>query len=264
MLQKVGWQKKAALAAAPGATQPAQQSPDMVMELIPMLAQLRKDRQAKDLDKIALDETQPTACRLTCLLALCAAGEKLPADPLVSIIKNEPRLSLRLIAIISLPSSSDAAAAFKAAMSALDDDNAEVISAGAWALMSMPSPDAIPSLKKILDKCDPPQAVMPAIMALGAIKTANSADALADFLDAACKDDKKANEINRALYAFESITGHHSISAGAHQPDEYKAMAADAVKWWRDQGGELPPEKSQNPPSPRPVPHPQLPPAPSP
>ena len=49
---------------------------EMVFELVPMLTQLRRDRQAPDLDQIAADKKQGSACRLTCLLAVAARASK--------------------------------------------------------------------------------------------------------------------------------------------------------------------------------------------
>jgi HEAT repeat protein len=171
------------------------------------------------------------------------AGEKLPTEPLLAIIKSEPRLSLRLIAIICLPSSTDADGAFKAAMAALEDQTAEVRAAGVWMIGGLPRPEAVSALKKVLEKNESHQTSHAAIFALGKIKTGKSADALAKYLESALKDDNKAGDIYPALSAFESVTGRRTIPPGANRPEVYKELATDAIKWWITQEGLLPDEK---------------------
>jgi len=254
MLKMVGWEKGkkkptdragaagANAAASQAADTVAAASPPMIYEIIPMLSQLRKDKNAPELDKVAMDEAQPAACRLTCLLALYGSNGNMPTEPLVSIARNETRLSVRLAAIISLSYSTNKAAAYKAALSAMRDENNEVISAGAYALRGLPHRDSVPSLWDILDKCEPKEAILPAISALGEIRTAEAANALADFLEAASKDSTKDRYIIHALMALDSVTGKSFMRAGASR-EAQQTLAAEAVKWWRAQKGRLPVQK---------------------
>ncbi len=129
-------------------------------------------------------------------------------------------------------------------MAALSDDSAEIVAAGAWAMNDLANADSVGRLKEILDKDDPQQAILPAIMAPGHVKTAGSADALVDFMAAALEDSKRSNEVFRALYALQDVTGQWWLEAVRHDPSYYDELAKEAIKWWHAQHGHLPTPKN--------------------
>ena len=69
---------------------------------VKMLATLRKNGQAPALDKLADDARQNSATRLTCALALYAAGERLKTPVLLDVLDKETDLEPRLVAILAL------------------------------------------------------------------------------------------------------------------------------------------------------------------
>lgn len=76
--------------------------------VVDLLAALRKNQSAPQLDRIAADPKQGSATRLTCVLAMYAAGEKLDTPALISVLNTESQLELRLVTIIALMHSRDA------------------------------------------------------------------------------------------------------------------------------------------------------------
>jgi hypothetical protein len=71
-------------------------------QLVPLLAALRRNGLAPQLDRIANDDNQNAAVRLTCLLALRTAEEKVRVPALVTILAREKNLERRVAALILL------------------------------------------------------------------------------------------------------------------------------------------------------------------
>ena len=93
---------------------------------VPMLASLRKNGQAPALDKLADDARQTSATRLTCALALYAAGERLKTPVLLEVLDREKDFELRLVAITELRESREKRLAGDKLVALLDDANSEI------------------------------------------------------------------------------------------------------------------------------------------
>jgi hypothetical protein len=229
LLESAGYEEN------PPAKGPTRDEAHVLFAGIPILGALRADGKAPQLDKVAADERQSSAVRLTCLLALYRAGEKLDADRVVEILKQEKKLERRLVAILGLRFSADAKAVAGPLVELLDDPNRSVRTAAIYALQGSAPRAALPKLKKVLDELDSPQTVYAAIRTIGSMEGKEPRAALADFLEAAQDDPKKGKYLYHALMAFEGATGQHWIEAGAHPDEYYRELAKTALDWWKTQ-----------------------------
>jgi len=203
--------------------------------VVPLLAALRKDGQAPHLDKTAQDLKQPEAVRLTCILAVHAAGEEIQTNELLLLLEKAKRLAIRVPAILALEYSRDGREVTPELLAQLEDRNAAICTAAAYALSGPAPVVAVPKLKKIIDKVYPPAAMYPAIRVLGKIKAEESGQALADFMDAGLKDAEKARYLSRAMYAFRSSTGCTiRIPAGIPREGVVTERVQQALAWWAD------------------------------
>jgi hypothetical protein len=199
--------------------------------IIPLLAALRADGEAPQLDKLAADKGQNTAVRLTCLLALRRAGEAVKAESLLAILKDERKLERRLVATLALAQTADREKATPRLMELMDDPNEQVRTAAVLALRGSATKEALPRLKKVLDEQRPEPAVVPALNAIVKIDNAEARTVLAGFLKATLEDGKK-QYLYEALWAFERATGQHWTGAGAKSEAYYQERARVALKWW--------------------------------
>ncbi|HBI43368.1 MAG TPA: hypothetical protein DDY78_11010 [Planctomycetales bacterium] len=202
---------------------------------IPLLANLRANGLAPQLDKIATDKRQGSATRLTCFLALYRAGEKLNAPEVVALLDGEKKLDRRLAAILALRYSQDRKAVSAPLIKLLDDPNQNIQTAAIYALEGSAPKEALPKLKKVLDELEPPQAVYVVIRTVGLMEGQEARAALAEFLAAAQDNPKKGRYIYQALIAFEKSAGQNWIEAGAHPEAYYRERAKQALEWWKAQ-----------------------------
>jgi HEAT repeat protein len=200
---------------------------------VDMLAALRKDGLAPKLDIVAEDPKQNSVTRLTCVLAMYAAGEKLDTLSLLSILKTDNRMEPRLNAIIALRHTSDAKAVTPVLLELLDDRNEEIQLAAVYALRGAKPPKAVDKLKIMLDQAESAYAHSAILDLLGEIGTKESAQALADFMASALKDESKSRHLSQALRSFQDATGQRWTSAGAHKKDYYQEKAREALAWWK-------------------------------
>jgi hypothetical protein len=202
---------------------------------VPLLASLRADGEAPGLERIAQDAKQKPAARLVALLSLYRAGEALPAEPLLSILRSEARPGRRVVAALALGYSRDRQTASSKLLELLDEPDEQVRTAALLALCGRPPRKALPKFKQVLEEGRPAQAVPAVLRAVAAIGTKEAREVLALFLEAALRDPDKSRHLLQALLAFEHATGQRWVEAGAHPEAYYRASAADALEWWRRQ-----------------------------
>jgi hypothetical protein len=208
---------------------------DVPYAVVDLLAELRKNQEAPQLDRIAADPKQCSAARLTCILAMYAAGEELDTPSLLSILDNETRLELRLVTIISLMHSRDTKQVVPRLVKLLDDRNAEIRTAAVCALRGPKPPEAVPKLKAMIDELAPEPAMVFVFDVIGEIGTEEAQQALAEFMVQALKGSRKSKYISDALDAFETATDQRWRSAGAHDDAYYRQKACEALVWWKSQ-----------------------------
>lgn len=218
-------------------TQPAKPAtaPGIPYENIPLLAQLRKDGKAELLDKLLADGQQPAAVRLCCALAIYAAGEQMPSEPLLDILDHEQHMELRLPAIISLRYCYDAKMASSRALTLIDDRNGEICAAAIYVLREFKPVMATAKIAAVIDKCQLPEPMFIAFNTLADIQSEEALSALARFLEAAQEDAQKAKYLNRAYDAFRNATGYKGASPWGRKSDaDLQKDAIKAVDWWRN------------------------------
>ena len=200
---------------------------------IPLLAALRQDGEADELDRIARDPQQPSSARLTCLVALHHAGEDILTTAVLPILEKEKKLERRLLAIQLLAYCRDTRAATPKLLDLLDDGNREVRAAAVFALQKGAPPEALPKLKKVIEEQDP--ALRTALNILAAMKTREAQATLADYLAVTLEDQTKSRQVYEALRAFETACDQRWVEAGAHDDAYYRDKAKLALAWWKKQ-----------------------------
>jgi HEAT repeat protein len=202
---------------------------------VALLAALRKNGELEELDEIADDERQTAGTRLTCVMALHRAGEKLRTPVLLKVASGDKNLERRLIAILALRYSEDRQVG-EALVKLLDEENAELRTAAICALAGPKPPQAVPKLKRAIDELDPPQAMSFTFDVLGKYKSREACEALAGFLAAGLEDRRKIEHVRNALWALEAATGQRWDAGDAATDAAYRAKVEAAVTWWKDEG----------------------------
>ncbi len=203
-------------------------------DAVPLLAALRKDGDAPTLDKIAEDPRQDDATRLTCLLAVHAAGDTVHSDTALEIYAADTRLECRTVALLAVGSCDRAADAVPKLVGALDDANQNVRLAALYSLRTVDPKAAVPKLTKVLHDGEPADLVEPGIMLLGKVGGDDAAKVLVASMEktlAAGGNDR--SRLLRSLIALDEATGAKWIEAGAHDPAYYEDRAREAVRAWR-------------------------------
>ncbi len=200
-------------------------------EAVLMLATLRKNGGAPQLDKVAKDVSQPAAVRLVCALALHGADEELPVRVVLDVHAREKQVEVRLPAILALYYAKDLRPAAHVLIEALDDPNAQAREAAVWAMEKNAPPAALPALKRLLQK----QHFARALSAIAHVRTAEATQFLADYLQRCIKEGgPKTDKISDALWAFQDATGQRVIGAGLYPFAYYRDRAAVALERWRE------------------------------
>jgi hypothetical protein len=128
LLERCGYQEKPP--AKPGGRDTAQVS----LSTVSMLAELRRNKEAPDLEKVAVDKRQNSAVRLICLLSLVAAGETLKTNEILDELSNEEKVDRRVIAALALGYSDEEKLAVAELKKLLEDPNRDVRAAAELAL----------------------------------------------------------------------------------------------------------------------------------
>lgn len=204
--------------------------------VVGLLAALRKNGELDELDDIAEDAKQSAGTRLTCVMALFRADEKLRTPVLMSIAGTDKNLERRLVAILALRYCGDDRQVGELLVRLMDDDNAEIRTAAICALTGPLPPRAVPKLKRAIDALDPPQAMVFIFDVLGQYKNRDACEALAGFLAASLEDKRKAEHLSDALSALETATGQDWTGAGAQTDEFYRTKAKEAIAWWQAVG----------------------------
>ena len=203
---------------------------------VELLAALRKNCELDGLDEIADDANQSGGTRLTCVMALFRAGEKLKTNVLMDVAANDRNLERRMVAILALRYAEGDRAAGALLVKLLDEPNAEVRTAAICALKGPLPPQAVPKLKQAIDTLDPPQSLLFVFDVLGEYKSRDACEALAGFLAAGLEDRRKTEHLYRAVSGFETATGQRWNVAGLANEALYKEQAKRAVEWWKTEG----------------------------
>jgi len=199
-------------------------------QLVPLLASLRRNGGAPQLDKVARDVRQNSAVRLTCLLALHATGEGVRVPTVLLVLAGEKKLERRLVALELLHYAEDLGPAAPFLLESLDDPNVEVRRSTLNALGRNPPAALLPRLKKMAEKKHDEQL----LTIIAAMRTRAARQYLADYLERTLSDGPKTERIHDALWAFQSAVEKQWIVAGRSPFAYYHEQATTALKWWKE------------------------------
>jgi WD40 repeat protein/HEAT repeat protein len=216
----------------------ARESHAIPYALVPLLADLRQKGEAQSLDRIAADERQSSATRLTCLLAMHGAGVPLGSGSVRAILDAEKKLERRIVAIRLLGVCRDRDVVRPHLIRLLDDPNVHVRTAALDALTAVGPAGALGSLKKLLEEGDPREANRTILSLLVKINTPEARQVLADVLAKALEGGRRSRiDLSLALSTFEEATGKKWRVAGAHPEASQREAARQALRWWKEQQG---------------------------
>ncbi len=201
--------------------------------VIGILAHLRENAAAPQLDKIAGDKRQGAIARLNCALALHVAGEQFPVETPLSIWKSERRLQPRLTALMTLMLCDVDDAVGAALMDALEDRNREIRAASVYVLRRVKYADALPKLEKLLRGDQMGSYRSSVLDAIGAYRDEEAIRIAGEFLADALSEKRLADSISDALGALQDASGQRWTSAGAHDTAYYREKSQEALKWFR-------------------------------
>lgn len=126
-----------------GDAKPPQRFP---YEAVLILSELRKNKLAHQLPKLAEDPSQPTAVRYSSIFALYRAGEPFRTEQMISILEEETNYENRIIGLISLMHGGEKSV--PTLLKNLEDENMEVATAAACGLYYSQPVEAVPLLDK--------------------------------------------------------------------------------------------------------------------
>jgi HEAT repeat protein len=213
---------------------PAREILPVLFTAVPLLAELRKNGEAPDLDKIAADERQNSAIRLTCYLALRRAGDDLNTKAVLQLFKEQKKLDRRIVAVLLLGYCRDPKETVPALLEVLDDPNRHLRAAVISTLDVSRPKEALPKLRKLLERGND-DSVYAVLRLVGEIGTAEGQSILADYLKGSVEGGSKGRQLSYALRAFQQATGKRWTGAGAHNDEYYRTKAREALAWWKDQ-----------------------------
>jgi hypothetical protein len=131
LLERCGYQEK------PPAKRVDRDTAQVSLATVSMLAELRRNNEAPDLEKAAADKKQNSAVRLTCLLTLVAAGEALKTKEVLDVLSNEAKVDRRMIAVLALGYSDEEKLVVPELKKLLEDPNRDVRAAAELALKTV-------------------------------------------------------------------------------------------------------------------------------
>ncbi len=206
---------------------------DMPLQLVHVLAEMRKQSAFPQLDKVAEDTTQSSALRLVCLMALAAAKEEVRVPAVLSILAREKKLDRKLAALQFLYHADDLEPAADYLLEVLDDPNAEVRTSALSAIGRKPPPLLLKRLQQLAEAKHQGR-VLEVIASVG---TTDAQAFLAGYLEKTMGDRPRTERIYDALWAFQRSVNQSWVSAGSYPFDFYHGQAAKALAWWKKNGG---------------------------
>jgi hypothetical protein len=213
---------------------PAVDDPQRVpLELVSLLAALRRDGEAEQLDEIAVDSRQGTTPRIVANLALFAAGEEIDFTQVARLLSREKRLHHRLLCVLMFLHCPDQDLAGEVLLPLLEDRNVEIRAAAVYSIRATRPAEGLMALIQLLHRRQHGANVSTVLDAIAEYENSTAAEAIATFVEDALKKGA-ADDVYNAIGPFASVTGQSFYEAGAHSRDYYVEQARLAMTWWHE------------------------------
>ena len=223
LLQKAGYRS--------GAAAEAKDPQRVPLEVVPLLAALRRNGQAENLDMIAADADQATTPRMICMLAMYAAGENIDFSVVESILKTERRLHHRLICILTFLKCDDPQLAANVLPPMLHDRNAEVRAAAVYSLGATRPQGGLEALTQLLDARPSGTDIATVLDSIAEYRSDQAKHTIAAFLEKSIAAGNQ-DDVYDAIGPFSDVTEERFYEAGAHSREYYVEQARKALAWW--------------------------------
>ncbi|PHR96632.1 MAG: hypothetical protein COA78_28595 [Blastopirellula sp.] len=199
-------------------------------ECIPILAALAENGHRTPIEKIAADTRQNSAVRLVCIFSLFRSGGELLVDDILEINEHETQLQPKMLCLLALRYGGDKA--IPVLLKHMDDPNFEIATAAACALQDAQPLEALPKFKRLIwTKTARGQAAVMLFSTLSGYKHDRAKQLLVDYLTEALEEGSGGRSIDRALSAFETISGQRF---GNYREQSEEERTRLALAWYQE------------------------------
>jgi HEAT repeat protein len=208
-----------------------QPEPGFPYETVIILSEIAKSGGFEAVRRVAHDARQNSTVRMICLLALYRAGYPYETEPMFGLLASETDLERRLILLLSLRWGGEQATA--TLLKNLEDPNAEIATAAACALVDVQPPEAIPKLKRLLQR-NYDNAPLMLLNAAAAFKSAEGREVLENALVEALEGKRNSRHLSRILDAFVDAWDVPRNAYRRQDDDDYERQAHLALAFCRE------------------------------
>ncbi|MGY8769664.1 MAG: hypothetical protein ACKVH8_14700 [Pirellulales bacterium] len=199
-------------------------------QCIPILAALAENGHRTPIEKIAADTRQNSAVRLVCIFALFRSGGELRVDEILEINEHETQLQPKLLCLLALRYGGDKAV--PVLLKHMDDPNVEIATAAACALQDAQPLEALPKYKRLIwTETARGQAAVMLFSTLSGYQHNQAKQLLADYLTEVLEEGSSGRSMDRALSAFETISGQRF---GNYQEQSDEERTRLALAWYQE------------------------------
>ncbi|MGE3777746.1 MAG: hypothetical protein AB7F89_11210, partial [Pirellulaceae bacterium] len=200
-------------------------------EAVIILSELAKNGGHDTVQLVARDDSQNSTVRMICLLALYRAGYPYDTERVLKLLDSETDRERRLILLLSLRWGDEQATA--ALLKHMDDANVEIATAAACALVDVQPREAIPKLKKLLERHFE-EAPLMLLNAVAEFKSPEAKALLEKALVEAVEGTRNRRHLSRILDAFVA-SSEVPLEAYRRQDDrDYERQARLALDYCRE------------------------------
>jgi WD40 repeat protein len=209
-------------------------SQPILWEYLPLLAELGRQGQAGELERLARDDKQNAAVRIVCLWAHAAATGTLAAAPALELARREKRLDRRIAVLLALErgATDDIRAQLR---QSLKDPNRSIREAATLALTPCKDAAGVALIRpRLLAGAQLTHDETEAMLEyLAAVRSREAQTTLAEFLRSARADPCRWQELWLAVVSFGRATGQQFQDPNAYYTNLDVRRAADrALAWW--------------------------------
>lgn len=206
-------------------------------EAIPILAALRKNELADDLETIAADTKQNSTVRLLAILSLMDAGESLRTEEILSVLESETGTENRMIALLSLMNAGPDVV--PVLLKHLQDPNIEIATAAACSLRETKPVEALPLIDKRIRDNTNGQSLIMLFGTLEEYHNEPGRKVLAGLVRDSLSGEISRDYLDRALDAFEEACNQDWDRLLGTPDAGDEVLARFALAWYQEHQAEL-------------------------